>query len=201
MSSVSNSQDVSIDLDSLPPRDRGGGYLSSVHRQHSRSASWSLPGGQSTIPVGRGLVSLNPMTPITNVIREIVPSFGRTSESNNSNGGGTPHASRNPSQTSLLLGTPELESNPVQGPGETQDTHDLSSGHDTLRTLGDSSSNVNVNLPREHTAIGLPRAVLQGAPEEQNVGLELSDTMQWLEHNAIFIILLLIKLAWYHRSG
>jgi len=37
--------------------------------------------------------------------------------------------------------------------------------------------------------------------EEQNIGFEISDGIRWLEHNAIFIILLLVKFAWYHRSG
>ncbi len=205
MSSLSNSQDVVIDLDSPgpPSRSRGVGYhptLSNVHRAHSRSASWSLPGAQGAGEFGRGLVSLNPMTPITNAIREIVPSFrSRTSETNMVGGNGTPRLSRDPSQTSLLLGPTEIEENPEQGVGETQESHGSSNGHDSSRrTLGNSSSNVNVHLPHEHIAI--PVGGLN-ATDETNVGLELSDSLRWLEHNAIFIILLLVKFAWYHRSG
>ena len=194
MSSPSEPQNVVLDLDSLPPSrgTRTGGFLSNVHRTHSRSASWSLANGQATRPAefGRGLVGLNPMTPITNAIREIVPSFGRSNSSVRS----SPHLSRNASQTSLLLGTSELEEVSVeQTVTQTQD-----GGHDSLRTLGDSSSNVNVHLPREHTAVHMGP---QPPPEEPNVGLELSDSMRWLEQNAIFIILLLMKFAWYHRSG
>lgn len=199
-----NPEDVVIDLDSLPPsRGRNGGFhatLSSVHRAHSRSASWSLPGGQSPRP-GRGLVSLNPMTPFANVIREIVPSFGHRSRTSDSNGIMSPHGSRNPSQTSLLLGTSERdreEGPPEQSLHEPQDNHGLSSGHDLLRTLGDSSSNVNVHLPREHLAVHVGT---QGPPEEPIGGLELTGSMQWLEQNAIFMILILMKFAWYHRSG
>lgn len=207
---ASNPQDVVIDLDSLPPsRGRNGGFhaaLSNVRRAHSRSASWSLPSRQGS-DFGRGLVSLNPMTPITNVIREIVPSFGHLSSLSDSSGRESPrgrvspHVSRNTSQTSLLLGTSELEERTIEqnsGAAETQEIHGLSSGHDSLRTLGDSSSNVNVHLPREHLAVHMGG---QGPPEDANVGLELSDSMRWLEQNAIFIILLLLKFAWYHRSG
>ena len=199
MSSVSNPQDVGIELDSPPStRSRGVGYHTTlnVHRAHSRSASWSLPGAQGAGEFGRGLVSLNPMTPITNAIREIVPSFrSRTSETSMVAGNGTPRLSRDPSQTSLLLGP---EESPERGVGETQEGG-LSNGHDSSRrTLGNSSSNVNVHLPHEHVAIPIGG---QGTGDEQNVGLELSDSLRWLEHNAIFIILLLVKFAWYHRSG
>jgi hypothetical protein len=40
-----------------------------------------------------------------------------------------------------------------------------------------------------------------GNEEQQNIGFEISDGIRWLEHNAIFIVLLLLKFAWYHRSG
>ena len=199
---ASDSQDVVVDLDSHPTsRGRNGGLhsaLSNVHRAHSRSASWSLPSAQGS-DFGRGLVSLNPMTPITNAIREIVPSFGQP----NSNGRGSPHAigsphaSRNASQTSLLLGSSELEEQ-VEPLANNEETRCSPSGHNSLRTLGDSSSNVNVHLPREHLAVHMGA---QGPPEEANEGLELSDSMRWLEQNLIFIVLLLLKFAWYHRSG
>lgn len=208
MSSLSNPPDVAIDLDSHPSsRNRNGGFhptLSNIRRTHSRSASWSLPGGQSARPAefGRGLVSLNPMSPITNAIREIVPSFGQSSRtlevssvtgSGGSSGSGSPHISRDPSQVSMASGGVELQQASQQG-GDTESTN----GYDSLRTLGNSSSNVNVHLPHEHTVIPMGA---QGTAEDPNVGLELNDGMRWLEGNAIFIILLLIKFAWYHRSG
>ena len=203
MSATINSQEVRVDMEPLPSRgSRGRSFhsaLSNVRRSHSRSASWSLPGGQGSRPseFGRSLASLNPMTPITNVIREIVPSFGQLSQrASETNGGSSPHLSRNPSQTSLLLGNPEMEGGGVELRLNENNEPSESPGHDPLRTLGDSSSNVNVHLPHEHTVIPI-----QGPPEDQNVGLELSDSMRWLERNAIFIILLLIKFAWYHRSG
>ena len=36
-------------------------------------------------------------------------------------------------------------------------------------------------------------------PEEQNV--EMGDGVRWLEHNAVFAAILLLRFAWFHRSG
>lgn len=38
-------------------------------------------------------------------------------------------------------------------------------------------------------------------PEEQNVGPEMGDGVRWLEHNAVFAVILLLRFAWFHRSG
>lgn len=192
---TSTSQHVSIELESPSPPliGRGRGVhtaLSDVHRTHSRSASWSLPGGHGSrhSEFGMGLASLNPIAPITNVIREIVPSFGSLSQNSDSNG--SLRVSRNPSQSSLLLGPGGTE---VEGRG-VSGTHESNS----QRSLGDSGSNMNVQLPHEHTAIPVGG---QGMQEEQNTALEMSDGFRWLEQNVVFVILLLVKFAWYHRSG
>lgn len=191
---TSSSQEVSIELEPPPPSliGRGRGVhasLSDFHRAHSRSASWSLPGGRGPRHSEFGM-SLA-IAPITSVIREIVPSFG--SLTRNPDSDGNFRVSRDPSQTSLLLGPGGAE---VEG-RIVSDTREANS-QDPLRSLGDSSSNMNVHLPHEHIAIPLG---VQGMPEEQNVGLELNDTVRWLEQNAVFILLLLVKFAWYHRSG
>lgn len=180
------SPDVSIEMEQVMPsrvgRTRGLlPSMSEVRRAHSRSASWSLPGGRSSLPSGMGL-SLNPIAPLTNVIREIVPSFDRLSRHSGSDGSN--HVSREPSQNSLLLGTTGVE----REGGEVVDG----------REQGEADTTESVAMPREHIAI--PMGV-QGAPDEQDVGLELSDSVRWLEQNAVFIILLMIKFAWYHRSG
>ena len=73
------------------------------------------------------------------------------------------------------------------------------------RTLGDPSANISVHVPRNHNPPGPNTGggggAHQNGNEEQNVGIELSDGVRWLERNAIFIILLVVKFAWYHRSG
>ena len=78
-------------------------------------------------------------------------------------------------------------------------------GNGTSRTLGDPSANVSVHVPRGHNRTpSVPTAGTNGhqnGNEEQNTGMEVSDALRWLERNAIFIILLLVKFAWCHRSG
>ena len=69
------------------------------------------------------------------------------------------------------------------------------------RTLADPSANVNVHVPRGHNHNPPAVGGNQNGNEEQNGGGEIGEGVQWLEHNAIFIILLLVKFAWYHRSG
>ena len=184
--SISNSQDVGIELEPLSPSqgNRSQGLhvtIFNTRRIHSRSASWSLPGGQSS-ELGRSLGSLNPITPITSAIRGIVPSFRYCSGRNESD---SMHLSPNNSQPSLM------ESSEFERGSEVEDLG--SHQHDSLRTFGDTSSNVNVHLSHEHTVIPM------GPPE--NIGVETSDETTWLEQNVIFIILLLFKFAWYHRSG
>ena len=192
------SHDVSLELEPAPPSSvigRGRGVhtsLSDFQRTHCRSASWSIPDGQSPgrSEFGMGLA----IGPLTNVIREIVPSFGSMSLRPNSNDNGSLRVSHDPSQTSLLL---EPEDTEVQRTSLSE-VQDSTSQENSLRSMGNSSSNTSVHLPHEHVAIP---TWMHNTPEEQNVGLELSDSVRWLEQNAVFIMLLFIKFAWYHRSG
>jgi len=188
MASGHPSPDVSIEMEPPAGSPRVGrgtmGIIPSmtdVHRAHSRSASWSLPGGRTSLSTGMGLASLNPIAPITNVIREIVPSFDRLSRHSDSES--SHRASREHSQNSLLLeetteesGLNEME-RPEGGASETEGG------------LGSHGDHMSIPMGGHNQ------------PEEQNVGLELSDSVRWLEQNAVFLILLLIKFAWYHRSG
>lgn len=176
---ATSGQDIAIELDPpSTPRGRGRGALpppvSMPTRGHSRSASWSFTGGQRPLRTDLSSIpSINPMTPITTVIREIVPSFGQLSRlSQNSNSSnGTPRLSRDSSQTSVARGEDD-------GLLEEQ--------------------NVEVEATRNH--MNHPENQNNG-PDEQSIGLEISDGIWWLEHNALFIILLILKFAWYHRSG
>ena len=84
-----------------------------------------------------------------------------------------------------------MDDNPLRLSGEAWES----------RTVGDHTANVNVHGLRGHippTTGGMPH---QNGNEEQNMGIEIGDGVRWLERNAIFIILLLVKFAWYHRSG
>ena len=211
--------DVGIELEApSTPRGRAGrsvagplappvnSAIRSEQRSHSRSASWSFTRGQV----------LNPMSPITSVIREIVPSLSQMSMSAASTAATvsipeSPRPSRTSSRESLLRGSGG--SSTSEGNGETGDRDGRRDDDDPLevwgesnsstsRTLGDPSTNVNVHVPRGHNHAP-PAAGTAGGNgnEEQNIGMEVGDGVRWLEKNAIFIILLLVKFAWYHRSG
>ena len=190
-------QEIGIDLD--PNLTAEGSLPHEVHpptaftpgihnnsRSHSRSQSWSFNSrGQrpSTNDLTTSLAALNP---ITSVIREIVPSFGQE-ESDTSSGNSPTLMSRAASQVSLPL------------------TGGIRFGEG----LGQEPPNLP-HPPRPHRTGGGGRGA-EGAGErgagngndeqQQNIGFEISDGIRWLEHNAIFIILLLLKFAWYHRSG
>ena len=204
-------------------------------RSHSRSASWSFTRSQV----------LNPMAPITSVIREIVPSLSQISRSaRNATSTSTvripesPRPSRTSSRESLLRGSGgSSTSEGIGGGGEREresgdrdgrregagggggasifdDDDPLEvwgesngggngSSNGTSRTLGDPSANVSVHVPRGHNRTP-PVAGTNGhqnGNEEQNTGIDVGDGVRWLERNAIFIILVLVKFAWYHRSG
>ena len=242
--------DVGIELEAPPtPRGRPHGIGRSVaagpltaaadpsgqqQRSHSRSASWSFTRGQM----------LNPMAPITSVIREIVPSLSQISRSaRNVTSTGTiriPESlqpSRTSSRESLLRGSGgSSTTSEGSGGGEREretgdrdgrregaaggggasifdddddplevwgESNGGSSSNGTSRTLGDPSANVSVHVPRghNHTPPVAGTNGHQNGNEEQNTGMEVGDGVRWLERNAIFIILLLVKFAWYHRSG
>lgn len=170
---MSESHEVGIELDppSPPPRISRGVF---PHRIHSRSASWSFTGGPrpGTSDLSSRVTVLNPITPLTAVIREYVQ------QEHSSVGNST--MSRTTSEVSLPLSRvasyeDELSDAPVP-------PHIPSRQERRVPDIRDQRHPPHVN-------------------EEQNIGFEISDGIRWLEHNAIFIILLLVKFAWYHRSG
>ena len=70
---MSESHEVGIELDPPPPPPRiSRGVF--PHRLHSRSASWSFTGGPTpgASDLSSRVTVLNPITPITSVIREFV---------------------------------------------------------------------------------------------------------------------------------
>ena len=155
------SGNVSIQMD---PQDAIPPHLSRSAALHSRSASWSFTRGQ-----GRGAsdLSFTALTPLTTVIRELVPSLGHADVM-------TPESlSRAASQVSLTL--------------------TRATGYDTPPSL--ATDTPTTTAPQSSTE-GQPQF-----PEEQNVGPELGDGVRWLEHNAVFALILLLRFAWFHRSG
>ncbi len=162
-----------------PLRTPPSGY---PHRAHSRSASWSFSRAaqRSTgTDLGSSLAALNPLQGVTSVLRELVG--GQESDNSSSV---SPRISRAASQVSLPL---------TRGPSY----HDeLSDSPPQTLDVRQAAMEAEVGRARQHQQ-------LQGINEDQQnyIGFEISDGIRWLEHNAIFIILLMVKFAWYHRSG
>ena len=155
-------------------------------RSHSRSASWSF-----TQQRGRGgLAALNPLT---SVFRDIVaPSFThRTDSSQNLRSGDDTRTGnstgRSVSQVSLNLGNGFDDG--------LRDDVPLLAESGWAEGRGVANRGPFVREGDEHQ---------QGGVADQDAGdagVEISDGFRWLEQNAIFILLLLAKFAWYHRSG
>lgn len=165
---MSESHEVGIELEPSPPPTPRIGQRVFPHRIHSRSASWSFTGGQRP---GSRVASLNPITPITSVIREFV---GQERDRDSASNLGM---SRSSSEVSVPLARgPSYDDELSDHLGFQQDGR----GWETGDRLHYQPPPVN---------------------DEQNIGFEVSDGIRWLEQNAVFIILLLVKFAWYHRSG
>ena len=181
------------------------------HRMHSRSSSWSFTGSQGLGPTDLSS-SLAAINPIRSVIREFVPSLRRTDEHDDQS---PLRMSRASSQLSLSLSSRNgNEDDAAHPPSRNFSNIGLASAvhgfprEDPLSSVG---SNTNRNQP--FAAENLPGGPMLmntgGPPEEPNgVGIaagggsgEMSDWVRWVEQNAIFFILLLIRYAWMHKSG
>ncbi len=181
-------QQIDIDLEAHLSQSTlpsvAGGY---PHRMHSRSASWSFTHAaqrSAGTDLGSSLAALNPLQGVTSVIRELV---GQESDHSSPS---SPRISRTASQVSLPLARgpsydDELSNSPPRR------TLDVRQDHRARAAM-----EAEIGRARQHQQ-------LQTSNEDQqnNIGFEISDGIRWLEHNAIFIILLVIKFAWYHRSG
>ena len=186
---------VGIDLDpagegGVPP---GAEYSTGGNpRSHSRSQSWSFNSRGQRPGAGELPSSLAALTPITSVIREIVPSFGGSETESSSSVESPLLISRAASQASLSSGI------------RFGDPGTPISPHVTLphRTGGGGGGGGGGGRGGEGERGGERGTGGSGGnDEQQNIGFEISDGVRWLEHNAIFIVLLLLKFAWYHRSG
>ncbi|CAI8043004.1 RING finger and transmembrane domain-containing protein 2 [Geodia barretti] len=180
-------QEVGIDLDAgvvegVPP---GAEYPAGGNpRSHSRSQSWSFNSRGQRPGAGELPSSLAALTPITSVIREIVPSFGG-SETESSSAESPLLISRAASQASLPLLSSGIRFGDPGSPISTLP-------HRTGGGVGGGGGRVG-----EGERGGERGTAGGGGNEEQqqNIGFEISDGVRWLEHNAIFIILLLLKFA------
>lgn len=188
-----NSQEVGFSIGN--PESPAEGRRHSLNlfssRAHSRSSSWSFTG--STRPgasdLGSSLASINP---IRSVIREFVPTLNTTSE----NPASPP--SRSDSQLSMRrLSSREDNTTPLnyvtQSRGDTPPTAVNSSN---------SLSSEDSNNRDQPFADSIPFNGGGGSNVDIDGGsVELSEGLRWIEQNAFFFTILLIRYAWMHKSG
>lgn len=208
--SASN-QDTAIQVDPVHSSCERVGYVQDVapptvlnsHRTHSRSQSWSLSNDsqqrshQSNYP--SDITSIYSISPLTNVIREFVPSFvnmAHSSDPTNVHLNRTSHnniQSRSASSSSMSQGVRYGREDADHNVFEHTDERNR---HEQL-THGDTSLNMDVPYDRRQ----FHEQAVREAMDQSTLGVEISEGVRWMERNAVFIILLLFKFSFYHRYG
>ena len=201
------SQDTAIQLDPVHSSCEGVGYVQDMapctmlnsHRTHSRSQSWSLSNDSrersQQSNYSPNITSVYSISPLTNVIREFVPSFvnvAHSSDPTNMHLNRTSHLQVRSSSTS------SLSQGPRYGREEAMNDH-LSDVPDERSRLthGDASLNMDVQYNRRQ----FHEQVIHETTDQSTLGVEISEGVRWMERNAVFIILLLFKFSFYHRYG
>lgn len=199
------SQDTAIEFEPNRPSCEGDEYIEgmvshslfSTHRTHSRSQSLSLPvdAHQRTHQLGYSpdISSMYSISPFSNVFRDFVPSFvnmAQSSDPTNVHLSRTSHIqSRSSSGSSLSQGLRyERE--------ETGNDH-LSENTDER----DRHEHVSLNMDTSHDHRQFHEHAGHETVDHSTLGLEISEGVRWMERNAVFIILLLLKFSYYHRYG
>ena len=213
-----------------PPMDRRLAHSLFNTRLHSRSASWSFAGSQRPSPADIGS-SLAAMNPIRSVIREFVPSLNPTDERDSPSRGGISRTSSQLSaalgitqwdsarwesspQTIGLSSLPPSNNVTMQigGNDSCSSTESVIGGgshaDDSRSSVGSGSNDreqprpdgVNGNMFEGHGSIGVPMGEQLGE-EPTGGGAEVSDGVRWAEQNVLFLILLVLRYFWMHRSG
>ena len=165
-------------------------HTGGTHRSHSRSQSWSLPDAapRAQADFAPGITSMYSISPISTVIREFVPSIVQlTRSSDPSNMNSYRRISRNSSSGTLHGDQDREHGAPPQDGGYRRDQW----------TRGDVS--INMEGPDERRSH--EQAVRHEYVEQSTLGVEISEGVRWMERNAVFIIILLIKFSYYHRYG
>ena len=185
-----NSQDVGFSIGEPESPTEVRSFNPFSHRAHSRSSSWSFTG--STRPgaadLGSSLASINP---IRSVIREFVPSLDTTRESPVS------PPSRSGSQLSMRLLNRRDDDT-------THPNYITQSRGDTPPNAVNSSNSLSSedsNIRDQPFADNTPTTAGIGNVDIDAGGVELSEGLRWIEQNAFFFTILLIRYAWMHKSG
>ncbi len=158
-------------------------------RVHTRSSSWSFTG--STRPgagdIGASIAAINP---IRSVIREFVPTLGTTNENDITT------RSQSGSQLSLRsFGIGEDDATPLNY--ATPINYVTQSRGHTPPVTVNSDNSVSSNDSRDHPYANNGPMF----PDTDADSIELSEGFRWIEQNAFFFTLLLIRYSWIHKSG
>lgn len=203
--------------------------LEQQQRSHSRSASWSFTRGQVLNPMapftsvireivpslsqisrsarnatstGTVRIPESPRPSRTSSRESLLRGTGSSSTTSEGSGGGERERETGDRDGRREGAIFDDDDDPLDDWGESNGGS--GSNGTSSRTLGDPSANVSVHVPRGHNRtppVAGTNNGHQNGNEEQNTGIEVSDGVRWLERNAIFLILVLVKFAWYHRSG
>lgn len=166
-------------------------------RIHSRSSSWSFTGSQrpNASDLGSSLASINP---IRSVIREFVPSLDPTSEREV---GHSPIITRTNSQISINLSSIGGDEGSGRNTGEASINRRSPS---IVRDNSESSLSSGDNNREQPFADLLSAAipVHNGTTIDDTGGsIELADWVKWIEQNAIFFLLFMLRYAWIQCAG
>lgn len=147
-------------------------------RSHTRSQSWTNP------PVGQAnftssLTSIYSVSPLATVFREFFMRSG--GQSNHTPNRRENHLNRTFSETSL----PRQQV--IHSRGNTPPPQE----HRTLE-----GASISEDLPGRTN-----EEVIQDNVEQPTIGVEISEGVRWMERNAVFIVIVLIKFSFYHRAG
>ena len=198
---ISNGHEIGVPVvsEEALPLDRRPLYHTHMH---SRSSSWSFTGSQrpNASDLGSSLASINP---IRSVIREFVPSLHPTSEREV---GQSPIITRTNSQISINLSSIGADEDStvrnIETLGESSNGQRLSPS--IVRQNSQSSLSSGGNNREQPFADLLTAAipVHNGTTIDDNGGnMELADWVKWIEQNAIFFLLFMLRYAWIQCAG
>lgn len=159
----------------------------SPRSSHSRSASWSYTSGNGQVTLSSHL------EPLTSVIREFVPGFGRSS-SYSENGHQIHHTTPRSDSVYIDLSSTDVADADTRGQTNAFSRHhsvdNLSGSH------GGSQSEYDTNSESVPTSN-------QGSGNGRSNGdrMEFQGAIKWIENSVPFLLLLLSRIMWDHRLG
>ena len=160
----------------------------SPRSSHSRSASWSYTSGDGQVTLSSHL------EPLTSVIREFVPAFGR-SPSYSENDHQIHHTTPRSDSVYIDLSSTEGADTDIRGQRNAFSRHH--SRENLSESQGGSQSEYDTN-----NGENVPTSN-QGSSNGRSNGdrMEFQGAIKWIENSVPFLLLLLSRIMWDHRLG